>query len=91
MLLFWYLGGEMRQHEEVELLLKGYHDDLQEMQIELRSMLAEIEDTRKYASTHQVIIFFSLSGTLSYFFNVIKIVKVAYFTNMESFHISHLM
>ena len=58
MLLFWYLGGEMRQHEEVELLLKGYQDDLQEMQIELRSMLAEIEDTRKYAGTHQVIVFF---------------------------------
>ena len=48
----------MKQHEEVELLLKGYQDDLQEMQIELRSMLAEMEDTRKYASTHQVIVFF---------------------------------
>ena len=44
----------MRQHEEVELLLEGYENDLQEMQIELRLMLAQIEDTRKYVSTHQV-------------------------------------
>lgn len=53
-LLSLALGREMNQHEEVQLLLEGYENDLQEMQIELRSMLAQIEDTRKYVSTHQV-------------------------------------
>ena len=57
----------MKQHEEVELLLKGYQDDLQEMQIELRSMLAEIEDTRKYASTHQVIVYFLQRNVVIFF------------------------
>ena len=45
---------EIEDHEEVELLLEGYRSDLQEMQIELRSMRGQIDDTREFINTHQV-------------------------------------
>ena len=37
---------EMNDHEEVELWLEGYRSDFQEVQLELRSMRAQIDDTR---------------------------------------------
>ena len=37
---------EMEDHEEVELLLEGYRSDFQEIQLELRSMRLQIDDTR---------------------------------------------
>ena len=37
---------EMSDHEEVELLLEGYRSDMQEIHLELRSMRAQIDDTR---------------------------------------------
>ena len=36
----------MSDHEEVELLLEGYRSDMQEIHLELRSMRAQIDDTR---------------------------------------------
>jgi hypothetical protein len=36
----------MSDHEEVELLLEGYRSDMQEIQLELRSMRGQIDDTR---------------------------------------------
>ena len=44
----------MKDHEEIELLLEGYRSDLQEMQIELRSMRGQIDDTREFINTYQV-------------------------------------
>ena len=44
----------MKDHEEIELLLEGYRSDLQEMQIELRSMRGQIDDTRDFINTYQV-------------------------------------
>ena len=49
------LDREIEDHEEVELLLEGYRSDLQEMQLELRSMRGQIDDTREFINTHQVI------------------------------------
>ena len=46
---------EVEDHEEVELLLEGYRSDLQEMQLELKSMREQIDDTREFINTHQVI------------------------------------
>jgi hypothetical protein len=46
---------KVEDHEEVELLLEGYRSDLQEMQIELILMKGQIDDTREFTNTHQVI------------------------------------
>ncbi len=44
----------VKDHEEIELLLEGYRSDLQELQIELRSMRGQIDDTREFINTYQV-------------------------------------
>ena len=44
----------VEEHEEVELLLEGYRSDLLQMQLELRSMEGQIDDTRELINAHQV-------------------------------------
>ncbi len=46
----------VEEHEEVELLLEGYRSDLLQMQLELRSMEGQIDDTRELINAHQVIL-----------------------------------
>jgi hypothetical protein len=46
----------VEEHEEVELLLEGYRSDLLQMQLELRSMEGQIDDTRELINAHQVVL-----------------------------------
>ena len=53
---FLPLERDVDDHEEVELLLEGYRGDLLEMHLELRAMRGQIEDTKEFINTHQVVV-----------------------------------